>query len=556
MADDRRNPSVWKNLLLLRHGESTANEVNRFAGEIDAPLTELGQAQARVAAEKWFGGDVDRVYVSPLRRTRETADIVMEGVGLTASESPEILFDDRLRERQFGDFTLGNKTALQRRFGLLSYERALYHSNGHPPGAEPFVAFRERILDFLKREVYPALCLGKRVLIVAHKYVIELLSRLVLRLPDAKGHDLRLPNAAVILGSHLAQYVRRESPVRNRLNDWIVVNHAAVLSVAALIGLLSQAADAVVAPPRWVLLLLLGIAAAISLARVSLSSPPGSIGTPLVSSSRLFLRFMLLPWIVTIGLTSLWPVGAMAWSDYLMAIGLLLAAPSAVTAVVLSRTSGGMILPTALAVLVSTAMSLANTVALLAYFGQADLMFQASLFVVVSSGSLLLPLLIAQFARRRFPVVVAKAAEDHGAWAVLALALFVVLSFQHISLNSFYPGGIVALALGIGLRFLALTLSRQSSLYGVDDYFSMGYPNIFLVIVLAGLMGNEPLLNIATWFLVPMFVFTPMDDVLIKRMLRSQSRLGLFSYLNIEGDAHAWSKNSAAVAARQAEQEG
>jgi hypothetical protein len=53
-----------------------------------------------------------------------------------------------------------------------------------------------------------------------------------------------------------------------------------------------------------------------------------------------------------------------------------------------------------------------------------------------------------------------------------------------------------------------------------------------------------------------MFVFTPMDDVLIKRMLRSQSRLGLFSYLNIEGDAHAWSKNSAAVAARQVEQEG
>jgi broad specificity phosphatase PhoE len=447
-----------------------------------------------------------------------------------------VVCDERLRERTFGEFTLGNKTSLQRRFGLRSYEAVLYHSTGHVPGAEPFAEFRERILDFLKREIYPALCLGKRILIVGHKYVIELLSRLVLRLPEAKGYDLRLPNAAVIAGSRLANYVHRESPVLNWLNDLIVVNHAAVLSAAALVGLLLNAAGLVETPPKWLLLLLLGIAAAVSLARVSLGSPPGSTGSSLVSPSRLFLRFMLLPWLVTFAVPVFWPDGGLLSADSVMAIGLLLAAPSAVTAVVLSRTSGGMILPTALAVLVSTAMSLANTVALLAFFDQADLMFQASLFVIVSSGTLLFPLLIAQAARRRYPVTVAKAAEDHGAIAVLALALFVVLSFQQISLDSFYPTGVVALVLGIALRLTALALSRQGSLHGVDDYFSMGYPNIFLVIILAVLMGNETLLSLATWFLVPMFVLSPLDDLLIKPMLQSQHQLGLSAYLHIKDD--------------------
>jgi predicted Na+-dependent transporter len=236
---------------------------------------------------------------------------------------------------------------------------------------------------------------------------------------------------------------------------------------------------------------------------------------------------------VTILIATSWPGAGVAGADLLMGVALLLAAPSAVTAVVLSRASGGMIVPSALIVLVSTAMSLANTIALLAYFGQSDLTLQAFLLVAVSSGSLLLPVLAVHVARQRCPIVVAKAAEDHAAIAVGALAVFAVLSFQQITLDSFYPAGLIALAVGISLRLLSLRMARHASLYGIDDYFSMSYPNIFLVIILAGLLGNETVLNVATWFLLPMFALSPLDDRLIRRLQKAQPHFGLLAYLRI-----------------------
>ena len=91
------------------------------------------------------------------------------------------------------------------------------------------------------------------------------------------------------------------------------------------------------------------------------------------------------------------------------------------------------------------------------------------------------------------------------------------------------------MAAGFALRLLAVGLARQGSLYAVDDYFSVGYPNIFLVIILAGLIGNQVVLEIATWFLVPMFALAPLDDLLLKRLHRATPNAKLMSYLRIDG---------------------
>ena len=126
MRSDRRQNSYWKNLYLVRHGESTANEVNRFAGAIDAPLTELGKAQARRAGRSGHVDGIDQVYISPLTRARQTAEIILDSVspGHPAHRSQQL--DERIVERHFGDFTLQNKTRLQRRFGLRNYEASLW----------------------------------------------------------------------------------------------------------------------------------------------------------------------------------------------------------------------------------------------------------------------------------------------------------------------------------------------------------------------------------------------------------------------------------------------
>lgn len=552
MSNDRRQRTVWKNLFLVRHGESTANEVNRFAGTVDAPLTSLGEAQARRAGYGWQAGGIDRVYQSPLLRARQTTQILLQTPGLVGEAMPEVIPDPRLSERHFGEFTLKNKTRLQRYHGLRSYEAALYRAASDLHGGESFIQFNQRVLSFLRDEIYPLLREGKRLLIVAHKYVIELLARLILRLPEDKGRDLRLPNASIIPGSRLSGYVRGESALGNWLNDLIAVHHAPVLAFAALLGLGLNAAGLLRPPPHWLLVLLLGLATAISLAHVSFRSPSAIQDPHLLSWGRLIFRFFALPWLVTLVTATPWPLLGLHDPDLLLGVALLMAAPAAVTAVILSRTSGGMILPSVFAVVVSTGMSLANTILLLAFFGQSGLVLQASTLIAVSLFSLVLPAILVHLARQRFPIGVAKIADDHAALAVLALAVFVVLSFQQVTLESLYPNGIVAIGIGAGLRLLALGLARSGSLYGIDDYFSICYPNIFLVIILAGLLGNPVVLEFATWFLVAMFGLAPLDDRLLERLQRNQPQAKLMSYLRVDAQPIGVERSSEWPSPRQA----
>jgi len=533
MRSERRQHQLWKNLFLVRHGESTANEVNRFAGAIDAPLTDLGKAQARRAGRTWHPGHIDQIYVSPLTRARQTADIILNGIPSSQLDKSRFQLDERIVERHFGDFTLENKTRLQRRFGLRNYEASLYQSDASLHGGESFDNFRERILDFLKHELYPALEAGRKVLVVAHKYVIELISRLILRLPEAQGYDLRLPNARILGGDELQRFVKAESQEHNLLKDWIVVHHSSILAGAAVLGLLLHAFGQTFAPPSLLLLALLMAATAVSLARVSLKPPAEGFSDYLLSPKRLLGRFVLLPWLI-VGL------GAMLLQtdndparQTLLAVVLLLAAPAATTAITLTRSAGGMILPAVFAILVSTAMSSANTIGLLAWFGMKDLALQGILFIGLSLVSLAFPLLLVSVFRRTHPISTAKFAEDQGYLAVLALAAFVVVAFQNIQLASFYPNGVLAIALGVLLRLLSVRLARHKSLYGLDDYFAMSYPNIFLVILLASLTGNPVALELATWFLVPMFALAPLDDWLIPRLQKAQSHFRVADYLDI-----------------------
>lgn len=63
----------------IRHGESTFNERNIFAGVVDAELTTFGKMQARQAGQDIKRKNVtfDAVYVLHLRRARQTCEIAL-----------------------------------------------------------------------------------------------------------------------------------------------------------------------------------------------------------------------------------------------------------------------------------------------------------------------------------------------------------------------------------------------------------------------------------------------------------------------------------------------
>ena len=74
-------------LILIRHGQSLANEQDRFAGQTDVPLTELGKMQARCAAEYIIKREkIDKIYSSDLQRAHDTALPVSELTGLPIND--------------------------------------------------------------------------------------------------------------------------------------------------------------------------------------------------------------------------------------------------------------------------------------------------------------------------------------------------------------------------------------------------------------------------------------------------------------------------------------
>ena len=82
---------------LLRHGQTEHTPERRFSGRNDLPLSRTGRAEAEAAAARVAELGIEVIVASPLRRTRETAEIVAATLGLPVE------FDDDLVELDFGD---------------------------------------------------------------------------------------------------------------------------------------------------------------------------------------------------------------------------------------------------------------------------------------------------------------------------------------------------------------------------------------------------------------------------------------------------------------------
>ncbi len=84
-------------IYIARHGETDWNIQKKAQGRTDIPLNGTGRKQAETLRDNIKDIKFTAVYASPLKRARETAEIA-------AGDRYEIIFDDRLVERSFGDF--------------------------------------------------------------------------------------------------------------------------------------------------------------------------------------------------------------------------------------------------------------------------------------------------------------------------------------------------------------------------------------------------------------------------------------------------------------------
>jgi 2,3-bisphosphoglycerate-dependent phosphoglycerate mutase len=105
-----------KKIVLLRHGESTWNQENRFTGWTDVGLTVKGAAEARAAGRLLAaeGYDFDFTYTSVLTRAIATLNLVLEEMQRLWLPVEK---DWRLNERHYGALQGLNKSEMAARYG-------------------------------------------------------------------------------------------------------------------------------------------------------------------------------------------------------------------------------------------------------------------------------------------------------------------------------------------------------------------------------------------------------------------------------------------------------
>ncbi len=181
-------------LILIRHGQSLWNALNKFTGWVDVPLSERGRAEATIASCRLSGYRVNVCFTSKLIRAIETAmiclteqDDICDGkipiiqhevtnsdwhgwssyAGNPAEELP-IFTNADLDERFYGDLQGLNKAETAAKYGAEQVYEWRRSYSVRPPGGESLEDTQKRVVAYFGSRILPHLQQGDNVLVAAH----------------------------------------------------------------------------------------------------------------------------------------------------------------------------------------------------------------------------------------------------------------------------------------------------------------------------------------------------------------------------------------------------
>jgi 2,3-bisphosphoglycerate-dependent phosphoglycerate mutase len=210
-------------VVLLRHGESTWNEENRFTGWTDVDLSQRGIAEAKRAGQllKAEGYIFDIAFTSVLKRAIRTLWMTLDGMDLMWIP---IRHSWRLNERHYGALQGLNKAETAAKYGneqVLLWRRsydvrppALTADDPRYPGHDPRYADLDpqdiplteclkdtvaRFLPFWHETIAPAIRSGQRVIIAAHGNSLRALVKFLDNMSDEEIVELNIPTGVPLV---------------------------------------------------------------------------------------------------------------------------------------------------------------------------------------------------------------------------------------------------------------------------------------------------------------------------------------------------------------------
>ena len=141
-------------ICIVRHGETDWNAQGKLQGKTDISLNQNGIVQANECKNTLSSNDWDLIITSPLKRAKETAEIIN-----TEMKAPLIEMEDFI-ERSFGDAE-----------GMTESERTTAFPDKNYSNQEDRISFSKRVIKGIEKinELYQ----GKKIILVAHGAVIN-----------------------------------------------------------------------------------------------------------------------------------------------------------------------------------------------------------------------------------------------------------------------------------------------------------------------------------------------------------------------------------------------
>jgi probable phosphoglycerate mutase len=168
------------NLYVMRHGHTNYNALGLCNDdpEADAHLSDIGIQQAQSVAEKLRDAAIDRIIVSPLPRTRQTAEIINQYHDAPIEVHPAI-----------ADIRSGFDGK-----SVSSYFAAIAHDplNARVNGGESLLDHKQRVLTFIGwLQGQPQ----QNILVVAHEETLRVfIAKFEGNVPDENLRDINIAN--------------------------------------------------------------------------------------------------------------------------------------------------------------------------------------------------------------------------------------------------------------------------------------------------------------------------------------------------------------------------
>ncbi|MFC1801975.1 GNAT family N-acetyltransferase [Patescibacteria group bacterium] len=168
VEDIKEKTKSTNKYFVMRHGEAESNVLGVSSTKLSDNhhnLTEKGREEASNTAESLKDKKIDLIFASPFLRTKQTAELVAENIGL---KKEDIIFDERIMEVQTGIFH-GKPVAEYSQY----YKSQAEKFEKAPPEGESLTTLKNRVTSFLYEidKKYS----DKNILIVSHQYPVWLL---------------------------------------------------------------------------------------------------------------------------------------------------------------------------------------------------------------------------------------------------------------------------------------------------------------------------------------------------------------------------------------------